>query len=129
MYLFLYIDFSASFNIFLIRTSAVFFSATPKEMLNGSLLELLRIHPLLILRMIFSASSFEVPGRIIQNSSPPIQTIEDIANGLNIPPEYFLEYRIHKITNLLLENPRLIEPVLSYIETLKEKKKLRVAES
>ena len=64
-----------------------------------------------------------------RKKQPPIQTIEDIANGLNIPPEYFLEYRIHKITNLLLENPRLIEPVLSYIEILKEKKELRVAES
>jgi len=28
-----------------------------------------------------------------------------------------------------LENPQFIEPILSYIEILKEKKKLRVAET
>jgi len=59
---------------------------------------------------------------------PPIRTIEVIAKGLNIPPEYFLEYRIHKVTDYLLENPELIEPVMSYLETLKEKRELKVAE-
>ena len=60
---------------------------------------------------------------------PPIKTIEVIAKGLNIPPEYFLEFRVHKITEYLLENPELIEPVMSYIKILKEKKELKVAES
>ncbi len=64
-----------------------------------------------------------------RTKSPPIRTIEVIAEGLNIPPEYFLEYRIYKVSNYLLENPELIEPVMSYLETLKEKKELKVAES
>lgn len=55
--------------------------------------------------------------------------MEIIARGLNISPEYFLEYRIHKITEVLLENPEFLEPVLLFIETLKEKKVLKVAES
>ena len=59
---------------------------------------------------------------------PPIKTIEVIAKGLNIPPEYFLEYRVHKVTEYLLENPELIEPVMSYMEALKEKTELKVAE-
>ena len=64
-----------------------------------------------------------------RTKQPPIKTIEVIAKGLNIPPEYFLEYRVHKITKYLLENPELIEPVMSYIKALKEKKELKVAES
>ncbi|MFC2159969.1 helix-turn-helix domain-containing protein [Actinomycetota bacterium] len=60
---------------------------------------------------------------------PPIKTIEVIAKGLNIPPEYFLEYRVYKIKEYLLKNPELIEPVMSYIKALKEKKELKVAES
>ena len=60
---------------------------------------------------------------------PPIKTIEIIAKGLNIQPEYFLEYRIHKITDFLLQNPEFLENVLSYTETLKERKALKIAES
>ncbi len=63
-----------------------------------------------------------------RTKQPPIRTIEVIAEGLNIPPEYFIEYRIHKVTDYLLENPELIEPIMSYLETLKEKRELRVAE-
>jgi transcriptional regulator with XRE-family HTH domain len=59
---------------------------------------------------------------------PPIRTIEIISKGLNIPPEYFLEYRIYKIKELLLENPELTDEILSYINRLSEKKKLKVAE-
>lgn len=59
---------------------------------------------------------------------PPIRTIEVIAKGLNIPPEYFLEYRIYKITEYLLENPELIELVMSYLGTLKDKRILKIAE-
>ena len=60
---------------------------------------------------------------------PPLRTIEIIAKGLNIPPEYFMEYRIHEVTDFLMENPEFIESVLSYLKTLKEKKILKVAES
>ena len=63
-----------------------------------------------------------------RTKQPPIRTIEVIAEGLNIPPEYFIEYRIHKVTDYLLENPELIDPIMSYLKTLKEKRKLRVAE-
>ncbi|MCL4378439.1 MAG: helix-turn-helix domain-containing protein [Actinobacteria bacterium] len=59
---------------------------------------------------------------------PPINTIRIISNGLDLPPEYFLEYRIYKIQELLLENPELTDDVLSYIKNLSEKKKLKVAE-
>jgi transcriptional regulator with XRE-family HTH domain len=59
---------------------------------------------------------------------PPVRTIEIIAEGLNIPPEYFLEYRIHVITDFLLKNPEFTEPLLSYLDKLKEKQKLKVAE-
>jgi transcriptional regulator with XRE-family HTH domain len=59
---------------------------------------------------------------------PPLKTIELIAEGLNIPPEYFLEYRIHKITDFLLENPEFTEPLLTYLDRLKEKQNLKVAE-
>ena len=64
-----------------------------------------------------------------RKKQPPIRTIEVIAKGLNIPPDYFLEYRIHKITDYLLENPELIEPIMFYLKTLKEKNELKVAES
>jgi transcriptional regulator with XRE-family HTH domain len=59
---------------------------------------------------------------------PPINTIRIISNGLDIPPEYFLEYRIYKIQELLLENPELTDDVLLYIKNLSEKKRLKVAE-
>ena len=63
-----------------------------------------------------------------RTKQPPIKTIEVIAKGLNIPPEYFLEYRIHRITDYLLKNPELIESIMSYLNTIKDKKVLKVAE-
>lgn len=59
---------------------------------------------------------------------PPISTIEIIAKGLNIQPEYFLEYRIYKIEKLLLENPELTNEASQYLNNLISKKKLKVAE-
>jgi len=59
---------------------------------------------------------------------PPIGTIEVIANGLNIDPEYFLEYRIYKIEKFLVDNPEYVDLIGSYIENLQKKKKLKVAE-
>ena len=64
-----------------------------------------------------------------RKKSPPIKTMEIIARGLNVPPEYFLEYRIHQVTEFLLRNPEFLEPVLLFIETLKERKTLKVAET
>ena len=59
---------------------------------------------------------------------PPINTIEIISSGLNISPEYFLEYRIHKIEKLLLDNPELINEIIYYINNAKGQSKLKVAE-
>lgn len=59
---------------------------------------------------------------------PPINTIEIISKGLNIPAEYFLEYRIHKIKEFLLENPELADEILLYVNDAAEKKRLKVAE-
>jgi len=59
---------------------------------------------------------------------PPENTIEIIAAGLNISPEYFLEYRIHKVEKLLLDNPELINETLYYINNSKVQRKLKVAE-
>jgi transcriptional regulator with XRE-family HTH domain len=63
-----------------------------------------------------------------RKKSPPIRTIEIIARGLNVPPEYFLEYRIHQVTDFLSKNPEFLEPVLSFIKTLQANKGLKVAE-
>ena len=63
-----------------------------------------------------------------RKKSPPLRTIEIIARGLNVSPEYFLEYRIHRVTDFLMKNPEFLGPVLSYIKTIKEKKNLKVAE-
>lgn len=60
---------------------------------------------------------------------PPVNTIEVIASGLNIPPEYFIEYRIHKINEILLRNPEMIDTALLYLEKIIEKRNLKVAES
>ena len=45
---------------------------------------------------------------------PPIETIENIASGLEIPPEYFLEYRINKLIKLLMDNPAAADDVFGY---------------
>ncbi len=60
--------------------------------------------------------------------SPPENTIEIIAAGLNISPEYFLEYRVNKVEKLLLDNPELINKTLHYINNSKDQRKLKVAE-
>ncbi|MFZ3106707.1 MAG: helix-turn-helix transcriptional regulator [Candidatus Hydromicrobium sp.] len=59
---------------------------------------------------------------------PPISTIELISDGLDIPPEYFLEYRIYKIEKILKKNPRIIDKTLDYIDSLVIKNNLKVAE-
>ena len=51
---------------------------------------------------------------------PPVETIENIASGLEIPPEYFLEYRINKLIKLLMDNPTATDDVFEYaIELVK----------
>ncbi len=63
-----------------------------------------------------------------RKSYPPISTIELIANGLGIPPEYFKEYRIYKIEKMLEKNSQVIDRAYDYIKSLISKKKLKVAE-
>lgn len=59
---------------------------------------------------------------------PPITTIELISDGLDIPPEYFLEYRIYKIEEILKNNPHIIDKTLNYVDSLLIKNNLKVAE-
>lgn len=63
-----------------------------------------------------------------REKSPPIKTIEIIASGLGIDPEYFLEYRINRITAFLQDNPGHIQTVMSHIEKLEKKERLKVAD-
>lgn len=63
-----------------------------------------------------------------REKAPPIETIEIIASGLDIPAEYFLEFRLHKIYESLRENPELLEEISVFLEQLIEKKSLKVAE-
>ncbi len=63
-----------------------------------------------------------------RKNCPPISTIQLISQGLGIPPEYFLEYRIYKINKLLKKNPYLIDTTLDYIKNLASKDELKVAE-
>jgi transcriptional regulator with XRE-family HTH domain len=64
-----------------------------------------------------------------RGSPPPISTIELISKGLNIPPEYFKEYRIYKIEKILKNNPHLIDKTFDYVKILVDKEKLKVAET
>jgi len=59
---------------------------------------------------------------------PPISTIELISEGLGIPPEYFMEYRIYKINKMLKKNPQIIDKTFDYIKNLISREKLKVAE-
>ena len=63
-----------------------------------------------------------------RENHPPISTIELISDGLDIPPEYFLEYRIYKIEKILKKNPRIINKTLNYADSLLIKNNLKVAE-
>ena len=59
---------------------------------------------------------------------PPIETIEKIAKGLEIPPEYFMEYRIDKIVKLLTNRPELAEKVFGFASSLAEGDNFKIAE-
>jgi len=49
---------------------------------------------------------------------PPVETIKKIAQGLEIPPEYFLEYRVEKLVELLMDNPEVTDYVLDFAKHL-----------
>jgi transcriptional regulator with XRE-family HTH domain len=63
-----------------------------------------------------------------RKNSPPIKTIKIIASGLAIDPDYFLEYRIQRIIDFLEDNPEYVDDIVSYLEDLKEKSRLHVAD-
>jgi transcriptional regulator with XRE-family HTH domain len=63
-----------------------------------------------------------------RKNCPPISTIKLISHGLGIPPEYFLEYRIYKISKLLKKYPHLIETTFDYVKNLAGRDELKVAE-
>jgi len=63
-----------------------------------------------------------------REKSPPVRTIEIIAAGLKISPQYFLEYRIHQITDFLTKNPEMVGSVMSFIEDLTREEVPKVAE-
>ena len=51
---------------------------------------------------------------------PPIKTIKKIAHGLDIAPEYFMEYRINKVVKLLTDRPDLADRVFKFAVELVE---------
>ena len=59
---------------------------------------------------------------------PPIETIKKIARGLDIPPEYFMEYRIDKIVRLLTDRPDITEDVFKFVSSLVRKSNFKIAE-
>ncbi len=66
---------------------------------------------------------------IRQKKVPPMDTIENISNALEISPDFFVEYRIHKISEILYNNPQLVNQVSSFTNKLLETKNLKVAEN
>jgi len=59
---------------------------------------------------------------------PPTETIINISNALEINPEYFIEYRLFKLTEMLKSAPENINTVLNFTYALSNKNKLKVAE-
>ena len=59
-----------------------------------------------------------------RKNHPPMETIKSIADGLGVPPEYFLEYRIDKLTKLLKNNPSVTDDVFNYAQDLVRKNNL-----
>ena len=57
---------------------------------------------------------------------PPIETIKKIAQGLEIPPEYFLEYRIDKLVKLLMDNPDITDYAFNFAKDIVESNNLKV---
>ncbi len=51
---------------------------------------------------------------------PPIETIKRISYGLDIQPEYFLEYRINKLIELLTDKPDITDRVFEFAVELVE---------
>ena len=63
-----------------------------------------------------------------RKTAPPIETIANISNALEINPEYFLEYRLFKLAQILKNSPEILEVVSKFTYELDSKNKLKVAE-
>jgi transcriptional regulator with XRE-family HTH domain len=63
-----------------------------------------------------------------RKTAPPIETIANISNALEINPEYFIEYRLFKLTEILKNAPEILGEVLNFTYELGNKNKLKVAE-
>src|SRR4030043_13864 len=70
------------------------------------------VHRKLAAKTNFSFSYFCVLKK--RKKHPPVETIKNIASGLGIPPEYFLEYRIDKLIKLLMNNPTAADDVFNF---------------
>ena len=57
-----------------------------------------------------------------------METIKKIAYGLDIPPEYFLEYRINKVVELLTNKPDMTDQVFEFASKLAGDDALKIAE-
>jgi len=84
------------------------------------------IHRKLAAKTNFSFSYFCVLKK--RKGHPPIETIKKIAQGLEIPPEYFLEYRINKIVKLLMDNPAIADDVFNFARELVDNGNSRVTD-
>jgi len=60
--------------------------------------------------------------------APPMETIVNISNALEINPEYFIEYRLFKLNEILKKDPEILDKVFNITYELSNKNKLKVAE-
>ena len=63
-----------------------------------------------------------------RKTAPPVETIANISNALEINPEYFIEYRLFKLKEILKNTPEIINEVLNYTYELASNNKLKIAE-
>ena len=84
------------------------------------------VHRKLAAKTNFSFSYFCVLKK--RKKHPPVETIKKIASGLEIPPEYFLEYRIDKLIKLLMDNPTVTDDVFDFAKELVDNDNLKVAD-
>ena len=63
-----------------------------------------------------------------RKTPPPIDTISNISNALEIDPEYFIEYRLFKLNEKLKNKPEILDAVLNFAYELDSKNELKVAE-
>ncbi|MDD3776722.1 MAG: helix-turn-helix transcriptional regulator [Actinomycetota bacterium] len=63
-----------------------------------------------------------------KQNPPPVETMEIIAAGLEIEPEYFFEYRLYKLKALLGTYPAITDKVIAYARRLAPQNKIKVAE-